>query len=663
MKRLFITLSIIAMLGIITPSLPTLAQPVRIPHENPATATGSLDKVMLLLSYSRIINLAASRQYQDAQDFLNELRHADIPDELKYIFDRYSYLCQQLFTTLDGLESLLDETSTLLAHGHIHEAKQRLDAAEVDIQDALLLQEDIKVATDTLSDVLGVFTTPAKSQLGQAHTRLEESLERLSELIDRLDNLRQGQTERYIQMTGLIPTELSLNIAPAYVFVGDSITASGRLEGDGKPLSKKKLTLTLDNKPITTSTEIDGSYTINITIPYKYVAAMTLTALYEPSGDDTDIYLASQSPPVTINTMFYKTRLEISAPETAHPGLPFTISGRVSSTDGNIDRTIRVFLDDTQLAEETVSGQFNLEVTPSEQTPNDNHNLTISVPPQGRYSGASETRRISVSSLPMYVNAQTSTLVLLPKAVRVSGRVYHELGPVSDARVSLNLKNSTSTTITSRDGSFNSIIRLPIWSESAPLASNPFYFSKPNTGPTFDLSPIHPQQITITVEPLQPWHTSLTVKRQFVTINPLIMGLILVFLVTLGLLIYKKSQTRLPAEKGVPQAEVRELPTITPPPQPKPKFTGIKGRIIAAYRGGLEAVEKVSGIGMAPNITLREFLKMATLLLPTVIRPFAELTTITEITLYAGRRPREDTATRAEQLATTIKEELRRGTS
>lgn len=114
MKRLVIILSIIAMLGMVLPSLPTLAQPVQVPHENPVTATGSLNTVALLLSYSKIIDLATSRQYQDAQDALNELRHTDVPDELWYIIDRYSSLCQQLFTTLDNLESLLGEASSLL---------------------------------------------------------------------------------------------------------------------------------------------------------------------------------------------------------------------------------------------------------------------------------------------------------------------------------------------------------------------------------------------------------------------------------------------------------------------------------------------------------------------------------------------------------------------
>ena len=639
MKRLVITLFALAVLGLIAPGLPTLAQPTQVPHENPDTATGSLDSITLLLSYSKIINLATSRQYQSAQSLLQEMEHADIPDELRYIIDRYSNLCQQIFTNLDNLESILDEASTLLAHNQIHEAKQKLDNAEANIQDTRSLLADIEAATDTLSDKLGISASPEESRIRQAHVLLEESLERLEQITEELNNLRQSQTDLYVQKIRLIPTELSLSINPASAFVGDSITASGKLSSNGKPLTGRKITLALGNKTITTVTKIDGSYVTYITIPYKYVPTMTLTAVYEPSGDDTDIYLASWGPPATVNVGFYHTLLEVSAPEIMHPGLPSTISGRVSTTDSNPDRTVKVLLDDTRLTEATVAGEFSLEATPPALAATDNHTLTVAVTPQGHYAGATDTRSISVSILPIHIDAQTPSLVVLPGALSISGRVYHKLGPVPNARVNLDFKNSTGTTRTSHDGSFATALKTPL-----------------------DLSLSSPQELTITVEPVEPWYSALSVKRQPFTINPLTTGLMLVILVALGFLIYRMSKTRLGEEKDSTWTEVT-TPAITPAPEPRPRFTGIKGRILSAYRHALEAAERVSGVGMAPNITMREFLKKASQLPPTATGLFTELTTIAEITLYSARSPRGDTATKAENLANNIREELRRGTS
>ncbi len=640
MKRLVIIISVIAVLGIISPSLPALAQPNRTPHENPSMATDLLDTAALLFHYSQILNLAASMKYQDAEEALKELREIDIPDELRYIIDRYNDLCQQLFTTLESLENTLNEASDLIAHNRSDEAKQRLDKAEVLIRDASFLLADIETATDTLSKLLRVSASVTDSRIREAYARLQESIEQLRQLLDRLYNLRQSLTERYIEITGLVTTRLSLNIMPVSAFVGDTITAFGILRGDGTSLPDKKLTITLDNRVVATATTgTNGGFLANITIPYQYTDTMTLIAVYEPIDGDTGKYLASQSPPVIINTMFYPTLLEISTAQTVHPGLPFTISGQVISGDSNIERTIEVLLDDTRPAEETVSGQFSVDVTTPEHALPGNHNITVTVVPYERYAGVSKSRSINISMLPIHIDAQTPSLILLPKSIRIYGTVNYELGPVPDARVSLTLNNSSSTVRTSPDGSFTALLESPI-----------------------DLSFIGPKEMTIDVEPLEPWATNLKVKRQLIAVNPLTTGLILVILVALTLLVYRRSQTAY-KQKGSPLTETIELPAPIPLEVPRPRLTGMKGRILSAYWGGLEAIEKMCGIHMAPHLTLREFLRMIKALLPKITGQFTELTTIAENTLYSDYRQRKDTAATAEQLAEAIKEELGRGTT
>jgi len=663
MKRLIIALSIIAMLGVILSGLPILAQPTLVPHENPDTATGLLDKAGLLLSYSQIINLANDRQYRNAQDILDELEHVDIPDEIQYIINQYSNLCQQLFTTLDNLEALLDKASDLLARNQIGEVEYLLDLAHANIMDAHTLSEDIKVATNSLSDKLGVFAISATSQLTQAYTLLEESLERLSGLIDKLNSLNQSLSERYVQKTRLSPTELSLSINPAAACIGDDITASGRLGSDGNPIAGKKLSLTLDNNPVATAiTGFDGIYVTSITLPYIYKENMTVTAAYQPAGNDINIYLASKSPAITITTMFYQTMLEVSSPEKVYHGLPFTVSGTVTDNRDNASRNIKVLLDDTTLAEEIASGPFSLEITLPEKTPLGTGKLTVAVSPQGRYSGASVQRSVTISVLPIYLDIRTPSIVLLPGDIQISGMVYSELGPVVAAPVSLYFKKSSTTVKTSADGSFSSVIKLHLLPQEAPLSANPFYVSSSPADSSSDFSPIGTHEIEITVEPPETWATTMNVKRQLLTINPLSISLILAILVALWLAIRRRSRMRTYAEKEIPPAEVVEIPTAPPLPAPIPKLTGIKGQVLSAYRSVLAIVEKISGVIMSPDITLREFLKIAQLPSPTTTDRFAELTAIAESTLYSAYSPQKDTATRAAELATNIKEELRSGT-
>ncbi len=540
MKRLAIALSIILLLAILSPCFSILAQPTRIPHQNPMTAKDTPDPVSLLLFYGNVFDLAAISQYQDAQDILNELEYVNIPDELRYLIDRLNTLNQQLFATMNNVEFLLDKASTLFSDNQLSEARQKLDAAEIAIHDALLLLDDIAVATNTLSDGLGVFTALASSQLKQAYEHLEGILHQLSQLIDKLNQLRESLTE---------------------------------------------------------------------------------------------------NPQMAITTSFYySTLLEISAPETAYPGLPITISGQVSSTDGTVDRTIKVLLDNIQLAEEIIQGEFSLQIAPPPQISTGRHSLTVMAIPQGSYSAASKKLTINILNFPIQADIKVPRLIVTPELIQISGKVYHSLGPVEDARVSLTFGQSSTTIKTSTDGSFATTMEVPL-----------------------DLSLVGPQELSVIIEPAEPWYASLQIKRGIFTINPANIGLMLIVSITLGILLYTRVRTRVPSpqeEIGIPEAIVREPPTIAPPPGPRYEFTGIKGRILSAYLNGLETVEKVTGVSMAPHTTLREFLKATTPLLPGAVKSFTELTIAAEIAQYSARKLDPSSATSAEQLALVIKEEL-----
>jgi len=679
MKRLVIILSILAVLAIVLPGLPALAQHTHLPHEKPDTAVRVLDKVGLLLSYVHINNLASKSQFQSARDALTEMSNANIPASIRHIIDQYNSLYQKLFTTLDNLESLLNEASVLLSRSQINEARQRLDNAGSNIRNANSLLKDTKAATDSLSGQLGFLDTSATNQLTQSYHRLVDSIKRLKDVIDKLTGLRESLTERYTQMTKLTPTELSMDASPLTAFVGENITVSGRLSDNSTPLTQKAILLSLEYKTMknvnkinipvtatantTTATGFDGLYVANITVPYQYVDNMTLTAIYEPSGTDIKNYLSSKSQPLTVNTLFYHTYLKVNMPQGLYREQPFTLSGEIISGYDNISRNVSVYLDDNLLAEKTVSCLFNFEIIPSENATPRKSELTVAVAPDGRYSGASQSHNIAILVTPGHIETRIPSIVLLPGSIKISGRVYNEFGPIAEAPVSLKLKNSQTTVTTAPDGSFHGFIKLNILPTKAPSSNNQLDVSKSVTEPFFDLSPIGIHEIAVTTEQPESWGTAVGEKSRILTINPLSTGLIMAVLIALGLVIYRRKQTRMSRQKVVSPVEVAEPSAITPlhSPVSKLKLTAIKSRVLSAYQSGLSIIEKITGIVMAPHITLREFLKMTQLPSPGVTECFAELTAITESTLYSAREPPQDTVTRAEKLATTIKEELYSG--
>ncbi|MFC1870230.1 DUF4129 domain-containing protein [Chloroflexota bacterium] len=541
MKIFTFALSTVLLLAMLSPCFSSLAQPSHIPHQNPATAQSSLELVSLLLFYTEVFDRASLSQYQDAQSMLGELEHADIPDEIRNIFNRYNTLSNRLLTGLNNIEARLDEASILFSQHQISYARQKLNEAEAAIRDTQVLLADIETASNTLGTELGVFAAAASSQTKGAYNRLGASLDRLEQLIAALNQLHEE--------------------------------------------------------------------------------------------------IADNPQRVITTNFYYQTLLEIATPKSAQPGLPITISGEVSSTGSAVDRTIEVLLDNTLLATKTVTGQFQLQLTPPPQTATGGHTLTVVATPHRRYAGASKSLPLNISRVPIVITEiRVPPLSVIPKPIQISGKVYGGSGPIQDARVSLTFKGSAVIAKTAADGSFNTNIKAP-----------------------FDLSLLGHQELTMTIEPAEPWYASLQMKRWILNINPANMGLIIFAFASLGLLVLKRARTtpgRAQREIIITEAGCQQPPMVTATPRPEPGFTSIKSRIFSAYGNSLRAVEKIIGMPMAPHTTLREFISAATVLLPGAIKPFTELTMLTEQALYSTQKLDENTAARAELLASTIKEEL-----
>ena len=123
------------------------------------------------------------------------------------------------------------------------------------------------------------------------------------------------------------------------------------------------------------------------------------------------------------------------------------------------------------------------------------HSLAVVVTPQGQYSGITNRLSIDIERIPIQTEIQVPQLITITKPSQVSGKIYHNLNPIADAGVKLISKGFSSTTKTTTDGSFTTTIRPPRL--SIPI----------------DLSLIGPQELAITIEPVEPWYAPLQIKR------------------------------------------------------------------------------------------------------------------------------------------------------
>ena len=644
MRKFTIILSMLVLAVLLLPVFSITAQPSHTPHENPSTAGGSSSPILLLLFQGDIFDLALGGRYQDAQDLLDELRHANIPDELKYIVDRFRVLSHDLFTILDNLEGLLDEISVSLELYQIDEARQKLEEAETALGDVEKLYDEVEMAADAIGSSLYIDTLASTSQLRQAHDRLQGILARLKLLYNDFEELWESLSVEYESRTmiELLPTYLTLETTPASAFVGDSIIVSGQLSSDDGPLANRNVTVLFGGRLEVMTTDENGSYSTTLGIPYQYVNTVSLQANYNPAGDDIGAHMASESPELMVDIGYYRTYLELSAPEVACPGLPVIITGAVSSTGDSIERTVSLLLDNTHLATMQVEDSFEHELVIPGNTSVGDHTLTVAVIAQGRYVGTSGSLAIRVSKFQLQVDIQAPSLIILPGEVRVRGQVQHDSGPLSGATVRVSFGESSSpAVVTSADGGFEAVLEVPL-----------------------RLSLVGPKQLTVGIKPVEPYYDSVNVEKWVVVVNPMGISLTLIGLVSVGFVVYRRVTTRVVrvgAETPARRPDLPGPPPIVLSPEPWSGLTGIRGEILTAYLEGRGAIERAAGIHMGPHTTLREFLRLAiTRVTGAAGQPFAELTAMTEVALYSAHELDESMASHARQYAADIKEGINR---
>ena len=629
------------------------AQPASVPHEDPEAAQSIMDAYSFLSQYADILSLIASEQYQNASRLTEQLSHITVPEDLSYLINRYNNITQQLISVLADLQSTLDSASSLLNQNRLDEASKKLDHAGVLVARAQIFLGDLQDATTTLSQRLGVFAAPAESKIRQAYNTLQTLLQRLTALIDQYHVLLQSinkQAEN-IRAKDLELTQVTLNLDSSSVFVGGAVAASGMLTAGAQMLPNKIVQLFLDGIQVATAnTDSNGNYHAVLKIPYRYVHTMTAQSLYTPLSGDKEIYLAALSPTVSINVMFYDTKLNLIAPDVAYPGLVYTVSGTVTSQLGTSlnQREVRVFFDGGLVGEVKTdsTGFFSIQSTLGAQTKTGAHILTAAVDPEDTYAGTSQQRTVTVAKIASSVSVNAPSFVFLPAGVQISGSIGSASGPLKNAKVTLEFANISTAVRTLEDGSFNSIMNIPL---STVFAGS--------------------QNIEVTVEPAEPWQALAQANVSVFVLNSVSIAFTCVASFAIGVVLYTRfagsKSKRSEREIGIPadnSTSPENTGTVgaTVSVKAEFKFEGVKGKVLEAYVKALRIIEPVTGSVLSANMTLREFLYAAEPKLGNAVCSFTELTVLAEKTLYSPHVPEARDVAKAEEYANEIGRMLNR---
>ena len=511
---------------------------------------------------------------------------------------------------------------------------------------AQILLGDLKDATLTTSQRLGVFATSADSKVQQAYSQLQSILLRLLDLINQYHTLlqRTNQKAQEIKTENLETTALTLTLNTTKCFVGGYVSASGVLTSKGKVLENREITLSLDgNQSATAKTDSNGSYYTQIRIPYRYVDSVAITALFAPMDNDRGSYLASSSPTINVQVMFYKLLLNISAPNVGYPGLPLAISGTVTSENKEPlnEKQVKLFLDQTLIAQAKPdqTGTFTSEPTIGAQAKVGAHSLTVTIDSQGLYAGAVVKKTLVIQKMSSNLQVEVPSFVMLPSTLQITGKVKSASGILSGTTVEVEFANVSNTVKTLSDGSFNLTLNVPLNTVFAGY-----------------------QDFKVSAQPSEPWIDATQKSASTFVLNSVGMAFSLTSALSAGFVMYsrfaktqdKKNKKTVdePIAFVMPQ---KETSGAVAPAIPVRDFEGRRGKVLKAYVNALEIVQSVTGNSLMPNMTLREYLLSTSPKLKEMGNPFSELTVLAEKSLYAPDGPDESDSEKAESLANTIR--------
>jgi hypothetical protein len=325
MKKLLAVLSLIILPALAVPCWQVSGRPLRIPHENPDTASVTPEAADLLLSLSRIFSITADRRYKDAQEILAELKQAALPPELQKIVDVYHTLSAQILDNLNEIESLIDNAKVSFSAHNTTDATDKLSQAKSSLDRTNVMLVELGAAVNSLGEYLGIFSGMADGLTRQAFDQLNGNLERIAMLTDKLAGLSDelvADPGSNVVTSFFFPTTIEFSV-PAVVYPGLPAVINGKITSAGSTASHS-IRIFLDGT-LMTEASVSTEFSVGVTPPEQILDGkhvFTVTAL--PQG----LY-AEASARQTINIVRMPLSADIQVPRFALLPSTFTVSGRV----------------------------------------------------------------------------------------------------------------------------------------------------------------------------------------------------------------------------------------------------------------------------------------------------------------------------------------------
>jgi hypothetical protein len=615
------------------------------PHEDPETATPVFSGIALFQYYAYSLDSILLKNAAEAEAKLGKLPWASVPESLAPVTEDFAASGIKLARLVVQIDQGLTTLKMFREQSRLDEAAELATAISANLTEAKSELIQVEQAVTATGLEFKVSSAPEGSDLKISYQEVLDRIERIREMLSLF-----GKVVEVSQVpVGELLTRISLSLEPMTAFVGDNVSFQGTLTSGQEPLAGRNVEILLNNSAfITVQSDAFGRYQGVLQLPYWYRSELDVQALYYPRGNDKGVYLASLSPAVKLQVLFYPAKLEIKLEAKAYPGRETSLSARYDYGDAPVPagREVEVYLDDQLITESTAPAEFVQRIVVDPNTGVGKHILTVSSAAAGRYAPV-------VASAPLEVAKATPTLdiglprvTIIPGVLNLKGKIYSELGPLNNAQIKLAIGQSQVELINQEAGAFQTKIKLGM-----------------------NLGIVGSQDLTVQVLPAEPWHAPLVVTRPILMVNIVNCAGILVVLLVLGVYLPSRLRRRLGtyAPRKAP-SPTTELPRPVPAASGDltdsiPEDSGEGGeprrQVVYWYRFVTNLLARAAKAMLKPQQTLREFAQECSRILGPAANYFMALTRILERILYSDYEPTAEDIEKSKQLSLTIKEKIK----
>jgi hypothetical protein len=416
---------------------------------------------------------------QAVRDVLASLAQTMSPDQLNLLRSKLAGLSQsptqndtlgEYIGTLLNFSTNMNQIQTKLADAHSSLASGNTKQAASDFQQLTTLRDQTKSLLQSLIVLLDRVT----AQQGINSTTQQQKLSEYGALLQAYSGEIDQVGVRLKEQEGYVLTTLTLNASKPLVFINQNLAVGGVLEDqNGTTLNGRTIRIAWGiNQTILRQTGLKGEFSGNISFPIGFSAGLArVEAYFTPAGNDNKVYTSSTAV-LYVGVAYQPIKIVAKiSPENVRPLDIASVEGNLLTQNGHplSSKRITVEVDGENIGNITTSntGSFSFAFPIPQTLNNGTHVLTLTFPAIG------EPFAPSNATLPFVVEIIGTRSVISTNrnslfsgtSLTINGTVMYANGTaLNGANVTVFFDGAPYANVTAgEDGSFRSIIQVPIW--------------------------------------------------------------------------------------------------------------------------------------------------------------------------------------------------------